>query len=105
MRKSRHQGGRLGLTPDDDWHGAEFFYLIQGRLTGEMSGRTVELRAGSVLAADRIKETVIFTAQQDSLLLYVTSRPTFHHLSEPVQELMRLVVAASRSGFSTSPGR
>lgn len=92
VRWSVKQGGRLGLTPNEGWHGSEFFYLIHGTLHGEVQDRVVELQGGSILSASQLTEPVLFIAEEDTLMLYVTSRPTFHMVSQQVQDLMGLAV-------------
>lgn len=92
VRWSVKQGGRLGLSPNEGWDGCEFFYLIHGTLRGEAHQHIVSLSGGTILSASQLDEPLIFTAQEDTLIVYVTSRPTFHLVSRQVQDLMGLAV-------------
>lgn len=102
VRWSVKKGGRLGLTPNEDWHGCEFFYLIHGTLRGEVRERVVELKGGSTLSASQLTEPVIFIAEDDTLIIYVTSRPTFHMVSQQVQDLMGMAVAVEEKDEYTA---
>lgn len=84
--------GRLSLQPEDDWHGAAFFYIVEGRLRGVANGDAVQLESGSVLSAAGLAEPFMFRAEVDTTLLYITSRPAFHQVSQQVHELMALAV-------------
>lgn len=92
VRWSVKQGGRLGLTPNEAWNGCEFFYILQGTLRGEVDHQPVTLQGGSILSASQLTEPIIFNADEDSVILYVTSQPTFYMVSQQVQDLMGLAV-------------
>ena len=68
---------------------AEVYYVLAGRLsTG--AAETEYLGPGDVLVARELKEPVIFTVERDVTFLCVTTRPTFHEVSEILQDLKRL---------------
>lgn len=92
VRWTVKRAGGLGLQPEDDWDGAAFFYIMNGSLRGEANGGVVRLKSGSILSASELVEPIMFRAEVDTTMLYITSRPTFHQVSEQVHELMALAV-------------
>ena len=92
------QGGRLTLMPDAV---VETFYLLSGRLGYESrAGRTV-LLPGDSLSTAGLAEEVLLVALEEAKLLYATSAPMFHDLSEDVRVLRELAVEVElRDGYT-----
>lgn len=83
-----HKDARLTLTPA----GAvlETFYLLSGRLGGDLSGEPYVVEQGDTLFTENLAEPVILTALSNTRLLYLTERPQFHLFSERLGQLKRL---------------
>ena len=81
---------RLTLTPA----GAvlETFYLLSGKLGGEVEGKPCAFEPGDTIITEDLPEPLILTALEETRLLYLTEKPQFHSFSERLSELKRLAV-------------
>ncbi len=66
----------------------EVYYVLEGRLSA--AAAISQLGPGDVIVARELQEPVIFTVEQDVTFLCITTQPTFHEVSEILQDLKRL---------------
>ncbi len=87
------EGGRMTLLPDDTEPAApELYHVLEGHMQAETESGTVELRAGDTLLVEGLRQTVIFVSTSDVRFLYASPEPSFHHISNELDELRRLAV-------------
>ena len=82
--------GRLTLTPAGPV--TETFHILAGQLSCALpSGPVVVTNRHRIITKD-LEEPVILSALTDARLLYVTSQPQFHAISEKLNQLRELAV-------------
>ena len=87
------EGGRMTLVPSDtDGCAPEVYRILDGRMQARTENGAVELRAGDTLVVEDLRQPVIFVASSDVRFLYASPEPTFHHISQELDELRRLAV-------------
>lgn len=89
------RGKWLAIIPfeDLDNDAVEIWYVVKGSMistTGLDDETTLE--PGDAFSVRKISESVIFTAQSDTRLLYITNKPSFHEMSIELQQLMNLAI-------------
>ena len=96
---------RLTLTPA----GAitETFYLLSGRLGGDVSGSACVLRPGDTVFGDTVftelAEPPTLTALSDVRLLYLTEKPQFHPFNERLGQKRFAAKVKLKNGYTASP--
>lgn len=87
------KGEHIVLVPAEGGQAAtELYLLLEGRAYCALPGRNVELGVRDYVITEGLTEPVSLVARTDITLLYVTSQPFFHEISQTIQELMRLAV-------------
>ncbi|HEY4554234.1 MAG TPA: HD-GYP domain-containing protein [Bacillaceae bacterium] len=79
------------IFPCEDMDLFEFFFIVKGTCEYNEENQSTILEAGQYFYAHKLQDTVIFKALTDMQLLWVSSQPTFHLISESVNELIKLV--------------
>lgn len=93
------QDGRVTLVPGERI--VESFFLISGRLRCEMTTGSQVLHPGDLVTTNDLSESVLLIALSDAKLLYLTSEPQFHLLSDRLAELRRLAIEVeSKDGYT-----
>lgn len=89
-----HKGEALTLAPPEDEAGraTEICYLLDGVLTCDLPSGAANLQPRDYLVAEALDGPIFLTAASDVRLLYITSQPFFHEISQDMQELMTLAV-------------
>lgn len=85
-----HRDARLALTPAGS--AVETFYVLSGRLNYHMHGAHYTVKVGDHIVTQTLEEPVILTALTDARLLYVTSQPQFHEISDMIGQLRKLAI-------------
>ncbi|MGO1369280.1 HD-GYP domain-containing protein [Senegalia sp. (in: firmicutes)] len=65
----------------------EFFYILEGEVVFTIDDVEKELKKNEYFYVDELKETVKLKALEDIKLLYVTTKPIFHFISNTLKEL------------------
>ena len=88
------QGEHITLVPADDnsGHATEMYFVLEGEARCTLPHGSLELHARDYLVTQDLEEPVTLVAHSNVTLLYVTSQPFFHEISQSMQELMRLAV-------------
>jgi len=89
------EGGRMTLVPPQPGLGAapELYYVLEGRLTCELPNERFELRAGDHLIVEDLEQPVILTAASHVRFLYASPEPSFHYMSQELDQLRKLAVS------------
>ena len=91
MHVDLEREGRITLIPGGDI--TEDFYILSGRLRCEMTSKdSLTLNPGDSVGTKDLSEHALLIALTDSKILYLTSEPQFHLLSDHLQELRSLAV-------------
>jgi len=85
-------GSRITLPATPGWDGFEFYYLLSGSLELEPEGASdaVVIEGGHYFTVHRLEQDVYFSTTAGVDLLYVSSRPVFHELSDEINQLLKL---------------
>lgn len=78
----------LPASPESD--GFEFYYVLSGSLDIEVDERPIAVRRGQFMTVSRLDRDVYLKTETGVTVLYVSSRPVFHELSEEINELLDL---------------
>lgn len=81
---------RLVLTPAGS--AVETFYILAGQLSYTSQGSDITVKAGDHIVTQTLEEPVILTSLSESRLLYVTSQPQFHEISDMIGQLRNLAI-------------
>lgn len=79
----------LYATENPDAH--EIYYILEGSMTGFIKGDNVELGVGDTFQISQLNEELYFNTKIGVRLLCITTHPTFHHLSDEINELHKIV--------------
>ncbi|MFR1518798.1 MAG: HD domain-containing phosphohydrolase [Clostridia bacterium] len=79
------------LTPSEDKDLCEYAYIIEGELTLEAEGECLHLTKNDFFSFCGLEKTILMKCGVPVTLLYITSKPTFHHVKMYVNNLDELV--------------
>ncbi|RNF39679.1 HD-GYP domain-containing protein [Planococcus salinus] len=96
MKQTIPKGNLFALFPSEDASVQEYYYILQGEIELELNGEKVGLAQDDVFSAKNLQETFHFTAKTDVVLLAVSTAPTFHYLSEEINELRKVGEAVEK---------
>jgi HD-GYP domain-containing protein (c-di-GMP phosphodiesterase class II) len=65
-------------------------HLLEGTLTCELPNETLDILAGDHLMVRALEQPLILTATTEARFLYVSPEPTFHQISQELDDLRRL---------------
>lgn len=65
------------LDSAEEWQGFEFLYLLTGKITYLGANPPIALEPGDYIVRHLVPERSWFKAEEDTALLYVSSRPAF----------------------------
>lgn len=96
-----YAGARLAMVPEEGWTAMEHMYVLSGKLLYQSPMGEELLQEGDSFFASPVKEHIIFIAETDVELLYVTSQPQFHYYSNSVRNMMDLAVSVEeKDGYT-----
>ena len=78
-------GETFSISPGEDAELMEFFYILEGSATILEGGRLLD--KGCYCYVHYLEGTVFLKANEETIMIYVSSRPVFHLLSEEINEL------------------
>lgn len=91
----------ITADPGENDEAMEFFYVVDGALDYEHHGERVVINKGEYFYVHRLTETVYLKALSDITLLYVSTQPVFHLLSDEVRELNNILRQAEQKDTYT----
>jgi len=88
------EGGRMTLVPSEEpgTGAAEMYYLLDGVLVCELPHDRIEIRPGDQFHVETLRQPVILTAATPVRFLYASPEPSFHHISQELDDLRKLAV-------------
>ncbi|MGK7376805.1 HD domain-containing phosphohydrolase [Planococcus sp. 1R117A] len=90
MKQTVVKGKLVVLFPGEDASVQEFFYILSGEMDVEVDGEISTIGPNDFFSARNLKETVSLNAKTDVTLLYVSTHPTFHTLSNEINDLRKI---------------
>ncbi|MEO2078025.1 MAG: HD-GYP domain-containing protein [Bacillus sp. (in: firmicutes)] len=85
------KGKTFYLYPSDDPNTLEFFFIIDGECVYETKEGSIHLFPGEHFYIQNLKEPAYFLAESDMKLLWFTTQPAFHYVSESIEKLTKVV--------------
>jgi putative nucleotidyltransferase with HDIG domain len=79
------------LDPSGSEATMEFFYIIEGEVVLEKPPNKATLYKGEYFYTHNLSELTYFKAATKVKLLYVSTKPVFHYLSNRIEELKKIV--------------
>lgn len=91
----------FGLAPQQGWTALEFLLVLQGRLRWLRPDGDMVLEPGDHIAGKPVEEQCMFLAEDQTIFVYVSSQPVFHHFSQQIRTLMEMAVAVEvKDGYT-----
>jgi len=84
------KGSLFYLDSADEWQGFEFIYILSGELSYVGTEPPVRLEPKDYIARHLVPERSWFRADEDTQLLYVSSRPAFQVVKQEIEEFQAL---------------
>jgi len=89
------------LDSADEWQGFEFIYLLQGKLRYlDLDAPALTLGPGDYIARHLVNQRTYFKAEADTILLYLSSQPSFQYLRKRVDEYVQLAEQIERDEYT-----
>ncbi len=87
-------GSRITVSADNPSGGFEFYFILAGSLEADLGGEDrVVVRRGQYITGGPLARDVYLRTDTGVTLLYVSSRPVFHELSDEIARLLSLAEA------------
>lgn len=77
----------FGIGPADKSETMEFFYILDGSVLYDDQKKTITLNKGEFFYVHRLNERAIFKTLEPTKLLYLSTQPVFHYLSNMMKEI------------------
>ncbi len=78
------------IEPGDESDVLEFFFILDGVIELEKKKEKIRLTSGDYIYAHHLKDHVQLYTVTDTKLLYFSSQPVFHYLSNSIKELVKI---------------
>ncbi|OAA29935.1 phosphohydrolase [Kosmotoga arenicorallina S304] len=89
------------IEPYNDGQLLEFFFVVEGKLLCKRNDEEIILETGDYFYAHNLKETVELKTLNDSVLLYITSKPMFSSLSKEARKLKEIAMQVEKKDSYT----
>lgn len=84
-------GKAFYVYPGEEPDTMEFFYIIEGECVYEGSNQNIILKPGDYFYLHRLEDSCYFKTVTNVKLLWVTTQPAFHFISDSIYELTKVV--------------
>lgn len=88
------------LDSAEEWQGFEFIYILSGQLSYLDSEPPLPLGPGDYIARHEVNERSYFKAKKDTLLIYLSSQPSFKFLRERVEGYVNLAEQIEKDEYT-----
>lgn len=89
------------LLPSDSGETMEFFYILAGQISTEQDGENRLLKPGDYFYVHHLREAAYFKTLTPVTVLYVSTEPVFHYLSDRIRELTTIVKSVEQKDLYT----
>jgi HD-GYP domain-containing protein (c-di-GMP phosphodiesterase class II) len=90
------------IEPSNLGETMEFFYILGGTIIFDKDEQTIILKQGDYFYAHGLRETVHLKTIDEVTILYVSTEPFFHYLSNGIKELNNLVKNVEKKDIYTN---
>ncbi len=90
MKQKIAQGATFYLDSSEDWQGFEFIYLVKGKIAYTGSESPIIMKSGDYISRREVPEESWFETRTEVVLLYISSQPAFHLLTEEIEDYLEL---------------
>jgi len=94
-------GNFFVISPGDDLELMEYFYVVEGRISYQKGNKSILVQKGDYFYAHKLSEDICLKAEDDVILLYVSTQPVFHLLSNEIKELNEISSMIQKKGLYT----
>ena len=84
-------GKTFYVFPSERNETLEFFYILDGKCEYENKNHSTSLKKGDYFYVQELNDIVYFKAVTNIKMLWISSQPTFHFISESINELVKVV--------------
>ena len=92
MMQRIHQDRTFSIYPsDDDNKVMEFFFVLDGYINTQVNGEVKSIEKGNYFYVYDLQEVLTFKTKTEATLLYISSQPLFHLLSNQLKEMTKIV--------------
>lgn len=85
MLQTIKSGQMFSIAPGDSADLMEFFFILDGTVSYDENGKVTFLKKGDYFYVRKIKETAYFKSESEVKMLYISSRPMYHMLSNEIE--------------------
>lgn len=101
MIQKIHPDRLFKLVPSDGSETMEFFYVLEGQISTELDGQTYVLQPNDYFYVHHLQGTAYFKTLTPVTVLYVSTQPVFHYLSDRIRELTTIVKSVEQKDLYT----
>lgn len=101
MYQTIRPGHIFSVSPGDSEDLLEFFLILEGSVIYEQGGERTVLGEGDYFYAHKINDTAYFKSQSEVKMLYVSSQPVYHMLSNEIESLKNMLVTIQEKDMYT----
>lgn len=105
MRQDVAKEAMFYLDSAEEWQGFEFIYVLSGRLSYLGQDPPVILNPGDYIVRHLVPERSWFKAEEDTELLYVSSRPAYDVMREEIQEYFKIAQQVEADEYTEGHSR
>lgn len=87
MIQKIHAGNFFVVSPGDNEDLMEFSYILEGQISYQLGDKNIIINKGDYFYAHKLNEDVCLKAESDVTMIYVSTQPIFHLLSDEIKEL------------------
>lgn len=92
----------FSIYPSDDHNKVmEFFFVLEGHITTKINDEVKSIEKGNYFYVYDLQEVLTFKTKTDATLLYISSLPMFHLLSNQLKEMTKIVAQVEEKDFYT----
>jgi len=88
------------LSPGDD-ELMEFFYVLDGTITYEHGNECKIIQKGDYFYTSKLNEDICFKTNTEVSMIYFSTRPVFHLLSDEIEELNKISAMIEKKDMYT----
>jgi len=83
-------GNYFVVSPGDNDSLMEYFYILDGIITYQREDECITIEKDEYFYSSKLTEDVLLKAESEVTMLYVSTQPVFHFLSNEIKELNRI---------------
>ena len=90
MLQKIQSGNYFVISPGDNDELMEFFYVLDGEISYQQEDKNVTVKQGDYFYAHNLGNDVRLKAEREVVMLYISTQPLFHLLSDEIKELNKI---------------